>query len=60
MSKIIDMHTHMFTEDLIHNWDKYAQRDYYFRSLTNPKNSSIQRYASAEEAIKLAKMFIMI
>lgn len=54
MPKIIDMHTHMFPEDLIHNWGKYAQRDYYFRALTNPKDKSIQRYASAKEAIELA------
>ena len=54
MAGIIDMHTHMFPEDVMHNWDKYAQRDYYFRLLTDPKKSSIQQYATAKEAIALA------
>ena len=54
MKKVIDMHTHMFPEELINNWDKYARRDYYFRLLTDPKKTSIQRYATAEEAIELA------
>lgn len=54
MTKIIDMHTHMFPKDVIENWSKYAERDYYFKLLTNPKNSSIQQYATAKEAIKLA------
>ncbi len=54
MLGIIDMHTHMFPEDVINNWNKYAERDYYFRLLTDPRNSTIQKYASAEEAIKLA------
>lgn len=48
------MHTHMFPEDVIHNWQKYAERDYYFKMLTDPKNSTIQEYASAQEAIELA------
>ena len=52
--KIIDMHTHMFPEDIINDWDKYAERDHYFKLLTDPKNSSIQRYANAEETIRLA------
>lgn len=54
MTRIIDMHTHMFPKDVIHNWNKYAERDYYFKLLTDPKNSSIQQYATAEEAIQLA------
>lgn len=54
MTGIIDIHTHMFPEDIIHNWNKYAGRDSYFKLLTDPKYSSIQRYATAEEAIKLA------
>lgn len=54
MSKIIDMHTHMFPEDVINNWGKYASRDYYFKLLTDPAEGTIQRYATAEEAIELA------
>lgn len=54
MVGIIDIHSHMFPEDIVNNWNKYAKRDYYFKLLTDPKRSSIQRYATAEQAIKLA------
>jgi len=54
MTKIIDMHTHMFPDDITDNWDKYAERDYYFKLLTDPKLGTLQQYANAEEAIELA------
>ncbi len=54
MKEIIDMHTHMFPRDILENWDKYAARDPYFKLLTDPKGPSIQRYATAEQALKLA------
>ncbi len=53
MKAIIDMHTHIFPEDVLVNWNKYAQRDSYFKQLTNPRDS-LQQYATIEETLELA------
>lgn len=53
MSGIIDIHTHMFPPEVINNQEKYCRLDSYFGLLANPR-STLQRYATAEEAIALA------
>lgn len=53
MRGIIDIHTHMFPLDVIKNQEKYCRLDPYFGLLADPK-CTLQRYATAEEAIALA------
>lgn len=53
MKGIVDIHTHMFPPDVIKNQEKYCRLDSYFGLLANPK-CTLQRYATAEEAITLA------
>lgn len=53
MPGYIDMHVHMFPPDVIKNQEKYCRLDSYFGLLCNPANT-LQRYATAEEAIALA------
>ncbi|KUO53329.1 MAG: hypothetical protein APF76_08780 [Desulfitibacter sp. BRH_c19] len=50
---IIDIHTHMFPPDVIRNQEKYCRLDTYFGVVADPK-CTIQRYATAEEALALA------
>lgn len=53
MPGIIDIHTHMFPLDVIKNQEKYCRLDTYFGLLADP-TCTLQRYATAEEAIALA------
>jgi len=53
---MIDAHTHMFPEDVIHNWNAYAERDPYFGNLTkdSPKSRTREAFATAEDGIREA------
>ncbi len=54
--KLIDAHVHMFPEDVVKNWDWYAQRDAHFAALTREDTHSRVReaFATAEEALHAA------
>jgi predicted TIM-barrel fold metal-dependent hydrolase len=53
---IIDAHIHMFPEDIEENWDTYAKRDAWFKTLTEVTPTSRVRevYATKEEALAAA------